>query len=340
MLPVLLVAALLSPQEASEDTSANTLVWYDFEDDDLESGPTTFMVFEGAKGSVNLNSAYRYSGYRSVEIRDVANDGDFAELQGFFKSKWRGYLYIHFAMLIAQPDVMNIAFAGNSHFSMREHGIGIWLKLHRGTLYQVNTGEDSPLLKVDPFTWYVVDIANDVDRGTYDLIIHAEGQDDPVVAVADQTNAVGIPGSQLWKYSFIGDIPRSALSDGSDLSDAWFYIDDILLTNDIPVSETPFVAPGRRTLFVDMYDKYQARLYEKPGCVPVLGYEDFGLAAPDLSELGGGRARASELDPERGGCRASSPVDTVSEAPALGRQGLQLGLSQPRRGVDAFSPRG
>ncbi len=86
MLPVLLVAALLSPQEAS----ANTLVWYDFEDDDLESGPTTFMVFEGAKGSVNLSSAYHYSGYRSVEIRDVANDGNFAELQGFFKSKSRG----------------------------------------------------------------------------------------------------------------------------------------------------------------------------------------------------------------------------------------------------------
>ena len=50
MLPVLLVAALLSPQEASEDTSANTLVWYDFADDVLYSGPTTFMVFEGAQG--------------------------------------------------------------------------------------------------------------------------------------------------------------------------------------------------------------------------------------------------------------------------------------------------
>ena len=94
MLPVLLVAALLSPQEASANTSAKTLaktlVWYDFEDDDLESGPTTFMVFEGVKGSVNLSSAYHYSGYRSVEIRDVANDGNFAELQGFFKSKSRG----------------------------------------------------------------------------------------------------------------------------------------------------------------------------------------------------------------------------------------------------------
>ena len=96
---------------------------------------------------------------------------------------------------------------------------------------------------------------------------------------AEQVNAVGIPGSQLRKYSFIGDLP------GRDRSNAWFYIDDIAITNDIPVSETPFVAPGRRMLFVDMYDRYVARLYEKPGCAPVLAYEDFGLSSTDLSEL-------------------------------------------------------
>ena len=44
-------------------------------------------------------------------------------------------------------------------------------------------------------------------------------------------------------------------------------------------------------LFIDLYDRYQARLYETPGCVPVLGFEDFGLSSTDLSELaaaGGG----------------------------------------------------
>ena len=86
-----------------------------------------------------MSSLYRYSGYRSVEIKDVAGDGKFAELQGFFTDKWHGYLFIHFAMLIVETEEpMNIAFAGNAHFSMREHGLAIWLKLRRGTLYQVS----------------------------------------------------------------------------------------------------------------------------------------------------------------------------------------------------------
>ena len=110
-------------------------------------------------------------------------------------------------LIVETEEPMNIAFAGNAHFSMREHGLAIWLKLRRGTLYQVSSGEDVPLFDVEPFTWYVVDLAYDVDAGTYDLLVHAEGQDDPIVALAEQVNAVGIPGSQLRKYSFIGDLP-------------------------------------------------------------------------------------------------------------------------------------
>ena len=40
-------------------------------------------MFENANGRVTLSSAYRLSGYHSVEITDVAGDGDFPELQGF-----------------------------------------------------------------------------------------------------------------------------------------------------------------------------------------------------------------------------------------------------------------
>ncbi|MGH9391897.1 MAG: hypothetical protein ACRD1Z_20025, partial [Vicinamibacteria bacterium] len=53
-----------------------------------------------------------------------------------------------------------------------------------------------------------------------------------------------------------------------------------------PVSETPFVAPGRRMLFVDIQNHYQKRLHERPGCVPVLRYDDFDLSPADLAELG------------------------------------------------------
>jgi hypothetical protein len=39
-------------------------------------------------------------------------------------------------------------------------------------------------------------------------------------------------------------------------------------------------------LFVDIQNHYQQRLYEQPGCVPVLAYSDFDLSAADLAKLG------------------------------------------------------
>jgi tetratricopeptide (TPR) repeat protein len=270
-------ASLARAQEKSDVVLAH----YDFEGDDIETGPYTLWIFEGAKGNVSLSSSFRYSGFRSVEIRDRPGDGEFAELQGFFSDKTRGKLYIHFAILVAKPmETMNVAFAGISHFSLQEDGLAIWFKTAGGVLYQVTGGRDEPLFRVEAFTWYVFDIAYDVDRGTYDLSISAEGEKEPVVALRDQTNVLGIPGSELRKYSFIGDVP------GKDGSSAWFYVDDIVILNDVPVSETPFVAPGRRMLFVDIQNHYQQRLHERPGCVPVLRYDDFDLSPADLAELG------------------------------------------------------
>ncbi len=282
----LVVCLLPFAQASAQEEPERVLVHYDFEEDDIETGPYTLWIFEGAKGSVSLSSSFRYSGFRSVEIRDHAGDGEFAELQGFFTDKWRGMLYIHFALLVAEPEeTLNVAFAGISHFSLQEHGLAIWLKTEGGVLYQVTAGRDERLFEVEAFTWYVFDVAYDVDRGVYDLTVSAEGRDEPVVALREQTNVLGIPGSQVRKYSFIGDIP------GHDRSKAWFYVDDIVITNDLPVSETPFVAPGRRMLFVDIHNYYQQQLYERPGCVPVLGYEDFDLSPADLAEM-----RASNLE--------------------------------------------
>lgn len=277
----LLVSMARAQEESGQTDQDHVLVHYDFEEDDIETGPYTLSIFEGAKGSVSLSSKFRYHGFRSVEIRDQPGDGEFAELQGFFPDKVQGKLYIHFAILIAEPrETLNVAFAGIAHFSMRENGLAIWFKTNAGVVYQVTAGRDEPLFEVEPFLWYVFDIVYDVDRGKYDLTVSAEGREQPVVALRDQANVLGTPGSQLRKYSFIGDIP------GRDQSKAWFYVDDILVLSDLPVSEAPFVAPGRRMLFVDIYNQYQKRLQERPGCVPALGYEDFDLSPADLSELG------------------------------------------------------
>jgi hypothetical protein len=62
---------------------------------------------------------------------------------------------------------------------------------------------------------------------------------------------------KVHKFSFIGDTP------GRDRSDAVMWVDDLLLMADRPVPRpVPFVAPGRRMLFVDLYRRGAA---EAPG---------------------------------------------------------------------------
>jgi len=280
------LSALAGSAVSAQDDEDRVLVRYDFEAEDIDTGPYTLSVFDGASGSVRLSSSFRHSGFRSVEIRARAGDGAFSELQGYFSDKWTGTLFIHFAILVAEPEeTLNVAFAGTSHFSMREHGLGIWFKTERGILHHVTAGRSEELFEIEAFTWYVFDVAYHVERGTYDVVIAQEDLDEPIVSLRDQANVVGVAGSQLRKYSFIGDIP------GRDQSNALFYVDDIVITNDVPVGETPFVAPGRRLLFVDLHDYYQKRLLARPSCVPVLGYEDFDLSSADLAEM-----RAAQID--------------------------------------------
>jgi len=276
---VLSVGATAVGQEAGEEP-AHVLVWYDFDGSEIETGPYTLSVFEDAQGSVSLSSTYPFSGHRAVEIRAVAGDGEFAELQGFFPDKQTGRLFIHFAFMIAEPhEPMNIALAGFSHFRMVKDGIGFWLKTENGVLHHVTAGEEEELFRVEAFAWYVADVSYDIDRGTYDLSIMEEGQDAPVVSIGDQPNAVGIPGSKLRKFSFIGDPP------GIDRSNVRLYVDDIIITADGPIHQTPFVAPGRRMLFVDLFDYWQSRLYKEPRCLPALDHEDFGISSTDLHTL-------------------------------------------------------
>jgi hypothetical protein len=95
----------------------------------VETGPDTFAVFERSKGSVKLSSAYRFSGYRSVELRDVVGDHDFPELQGYFPARRNGRLFAHFALLTTDAgDILNVALAGPKWFTLAKDGIGFWLK--------------------------------------------------------------------------------------------------------------------------------------------------------------------------------------------------------------------
>ena len=269
VLLALLCTATLLAQE-----TPGLLVRYSFDDGLTDTGPDTFAVFQNAKGHVRLSPEFRYSGYRSIELRDVAGDGDFPELQGYFPERKNGQLYFHFAMLVANPrEPLNVALAGRSHFSLTEHGIAFWLKTLEGTLYHVSDSIPKKLFAVEPFVWYVVDAHLDIPRGTYDLTIRKEGTAEPLVALKDQPNSANAPGSAVDKFSFVG----SVFEDDSNVT---FYVDDVMLGTDEKVILGPFVAPGRRKLFIDRWRETRALMLKNPGCPPVLSFADFGLDEP------------------------------------------------------------
>jgi len=276
---LVVLAVLLAPLASAQLNPSHVLVSYSFDDGDLASGPDTFAVFAHAKGTVTLSSASHLSGYRSVEIRDVAGDGDFPELQGYFSPRDKGKLFLHFALMTATPDEeLNIALAGPEWFTLRKHGIGFWLKTQGGYLYQVSDSMPKKLFLLDPFVWYVVNVAYDIDHGAYDLVIHKEGQPKPVVSLTQQVNAPNQPGSSADKFSFIGD-------KGEDTSNVAYYVDDVVVGIDEAIIQLPFVAPGRRKLFIDYWNESQRQLRSKPGPLEVMELSDLGIRSREVQTL-------------------------------------------------------
>ena len=78
-----------------------------------------------------------------------------------------------------------------------------------------------PLFKLQPDTWYVVDVVFHVQAGTYDLRIVTPRASAPLVLLEQQPNAINTPGSQLAKISFIGDL--------EDQSSVHYFVDDVEL---------------------------------------------------------------------------------------------------------------
>jgi tetratricopeptide (TPR) repeat protein len=259
--------------------SADALVRYSFDDADVETGPDTFSVFEHAKGSVGLDFTYRTSGHSAVRIREVAGDGDFPELQGYFPLRDSGTLRIHFALLVADPrESLNIGLAGPRGFSLGRDGLAIWLETRDGKLLHVSDSIPKRLLALEPFRWYFVDIRYDVAAGRYHLAIRREGLEEPLVELADQPNAAGQPGSSVDKFSFIGDR-------GRDTSNVTYWVDDVAIDVDEPFEVAPLVAPGRRKLFFERWYEAASRLRESPRCLPAAEPRDFGVEASALREL-------------------------------------------------------
>ena len=272
VVPFLIVLAG-SAQEPS------TLVSYSFDDGQIDAGPDTFAVFQKGQGTVRLSTLNRFSGYRSVELRDVPGDHSFPELQGYFPLRTKGKLYLHFALMTTDPaEELNIALAGTQWFKLRKHGIGFWLKTAGGYLTAISDSMPKKLFLMRSFIWYVVDAAYDIDAGVYDLTIRQEGLETPVYAGQAQPNAPNQPGSQVDKFSFIGD-------HDTDASKVVYYVDDVLVGASEAIVHQPFTAPGRRKLFVDYWNEAQRARLRRPAPLPMMQLTDLGIGPAETDAL-------------------------------------------------------
>jgi tetratricopeptide (TPR) repeat protein len=277
---IVFASSAITPSAAPPPAEVpNVLVQYSFDDGLTDTGPDTFAVFQNASGQVRLSSRLHYSGYRSIELHDVAGDRNFPELQGYFPERKEGQLFFHFAMLVVNPDQgFNIALAGPEHFTLSPNGIAFWLKAREGILQHVSDSIPKRLFKLEAFTWYLVDLRYDIPRGVYDLAIRREGEKEPLTILTEQPNAANAPGSSVDKFSFVGSVYE-------DDSNVTFYVDDVAIGTDEKLTLGRFVAPGRRKLFIDRWKEARELLARSPSCPPVLGLSDFGLRDGDMAVL-------------------------------------------------------
>jgi hypothetical protein len=243
------------------------LVSYSFDDGRVETGPDTFIVFEHAKGRVDLSEDVYVTASESVVIEDVPGDGEFPELQGYFPQIDDGKLYVQFYLMPTQRDQeLNLALAGPARFNVEPQGIALWLIVRDGTIRHVSDSIAQVLVpRFEPFQWYRFDIVYDVGRGTYDIAVGI-GDDPPMVSLRSQPNAPASPGSGVGIFSFIGDL--------RDRSSVRYYVDSLNIgRNDIFAREpgAEIVPPPRRTLVDREIDLLRTKVDTLPGFLPVRG---------------------------------------------------------------------
>lgn len=275
---LLFLSSVLAPCARSADLPASSiLATYSFDDELTQTGPDTFHVFANSKGTVRLSRAYRWSGETSVEIRDVAGDGDFPELQGYFPEIARGTLYAHFALLTTTPrEGFNVALAGPAGFRLARNGIAFWLQSRDGALLHTSDSIPKKLFSLEAFTWYFVDVTYRVEAGSYDLAIRQEGDPRPRIRLENQPNAAAQPGSIVNMFSFVGDVE-------DDESNVVYHVDDVVIGTDQRITLLPFAAPGRRRLFVDSLLRDRSLLMGRPQCLPFSEPRDLGVDASDMA---------------------------------------------------------
>lgn len=230
-----------TPKPAEEPSPI--LASYDFEEP-TPSGPDTFWLRE-REGGVDLSSAFRVHGERSLHLREVPGDRDFSEFLVYFDERKSGAVFVQFYLLLTDTaSTLNVGLAGSGWFlNPTRHGHAVWIESGAGELRHRSAAGFATLFEPRVFTWYFIDLVYDVDRGRYDLAIFEEGVERPVVDVRGVRNYADADGSSVRYLSLIGDLEDEDRID--------FFVDDLLVASDPGVLHKPFVAPGRRRFFVD-----------------------------------------------------------------------------------------
>lgn len=242
------LSAGLIATPAEDDAASPVLASYDFEQP-TASGPDTFWLRDGKGGRVDLSAAFRVSGDRSLHLREAAGNRDFAEFLGYFAERTEGTVFVQFYLLLTDPGQrFNFGLAGTRWFLSREqHGHAVWLGTRGGAFGHRPADRWVEVFVPQPFVWYFVDLVYRIDLGSYDLAIYEEGCgsgcEQPIADLRDQRNLADANDSSVRYFSFIGDLEDEDRFD--------YFVDDVLVASDPAVRQRPFVAPGRRQLFVD-----------------------------------------------------------------------------------------
>ena len=150
---------------------------------------------------MRLTEAFHLSGHRSVELKDIAGDSDFPELQGYFPVQGAGRLYFHFAFLTTDPaQELNVALAGPRFFQMEKDGIAFWLGTREGRLVHYSDSIPKRLFVPQAFAWYTVDVAPRRRRGTLrprDPRRRARGSPRLAALAAERGEPAGLGGRQV-----------------------------------------------------------------------------------------------------------------------------------------------
>lgn len=224
------------------------LASYDFEQPS-PSGPDTFWLRARSGSQVDLSTAFRVSGERSLHLHEEPGNRDFSEFLGYFPTRADGSVFVQFYVLFTDLDQkFNFGLAGPGWFlNPQQHGQAIWLETRQGSLWHRPANVWQEIFVPAPFSWYFVDLVYRVDHGTYDLRIYEEACgarcQQPVVDLRDQRNTANADDSSVRYFSFIGDLEDEGRFD--------YFVDDVLVASNPDVRQRPFVAPGRRRLFVE-----------------------------------------------------------------------------------------